>query len=92
MLCAPEDDDVPATERLLRPQFGLHRMEWPSDESVEFHLPHGEMIRLLRSSGFEVEDLIEVQPPAGATTRYPYVTYEWATRWPSEEVWKARRL
>jgi SAM-dependent methyltransferase len=92
MLCSPEEDDVPATERLLRPQFGLHRMEWPSDESVEFHLPHGDMIRLLRSSGFEVEDLIEVQPPTGATTRYPFVTHEWAARWPSEEVWKARRL
>lgn len=92
MLCAPEEDNVAATDRLLRPQFGLHRMEWPSDESVEFHLPHGDMIRLLRSSGFEVEDLIEVKPPAGATTRYPYVTHDWATRWPSEEVWKARRL
>lgn len=92
MLCAPVEDDVPAGDRLLRPQFGLLRMEWPSDESVEFHLPHGEMIRLLRSSGFDLEDLIEVQPAPGATTRYPYVTHDWATRWPSEEVWKARRL
>jgi hypothetical protein len=29
--------------------------------------------------------------PAGATTRYPYVTPEWARRWPSEEVWIARK-
>ena len=47
--------------------------------------------RLLRGSGFEVEDLIEVRPPEGATTRYPFVTLEWSRRWPCEEVWKARK-
>jgi SAM-dependent methyltransferase len=91
MLCVPEQDDVPAGDRLLRPQFGMHRMEWPSDESVEFHLGHGDMVRLLRSTGFEIEDLIEVRAPEGATTRYPFVTGDWASRWPSEEVWKARK-
>jgi hypothetical protein len=35
--------------------------------------------------------LLEVRPAAGATTRYPFVTLEWAGRWPCEEVWKARR-
>jgi hypothetical protein len=39
------------TDRLLRPYFGMHRFEWPDDDSVEFHLPHGEMIALLRDSG-----------------------------------------
>ncbi len=92
MLCAPEADNVAADERLVRPQFGLHRMEWPSDESVEFHLGHGDLISLLRRSGFEIEDLIEVQAPPGTTTGYPYVTNGWAMKWPSEEIWKARRL
>ena len=55
----------------------MHRFAW-NDGSVEFHLPHGEMLRLLRNSGFEVEDLIEVQIPEGATTRSPYVSPEWA--------------
>jgi SAM-dependent methyltransferase len=91
MLCAPDDEEVPADERLLRPQFGMHRFEWPDDDSVEFHLPHGEMIRLLRESGFEVEELVEVRPPDGSVTRYPFVTLEWAQRWPCEEVWKARK-
>jgi hypothetical protein len=50
------------------------------------------MIRLLRNSGFVVEDLIEVRPPEDATTRYPFVTLEWSRRWPCEEVWKARKL
>ena len=91
ILCEPDDENVPATDRLLRDQFGSHRFEWSSDESVEFHLAHGEMIRLLHASGFEVEDLIEIQAPAGATTRHAYVSAEWARRWPSEEVWKARK-
>ena len=91
MLCVPDEEELPATGRLLRPYFGMHRFEWPDDESVEFHLPHGEMIGLLRRSGFEVEELIEIRPPDGATTRYPYVTLEWAQRWPCEEVWKARK-
>jgi SAM-dependent methyltransferase len=90
-LCSPELDAEPVGERLLRDQFGLHRIDWPDDGSVEFHLPHGEMIRLLRVSGFELEELTEIQAPAGATTRLPHVTAEWARRWPSEEVWKARK-
>jgi SAM-dependent methyltransferase len=88
---APDEDGVPATECLVRPYFGMHRFEWPDDLSVEFHLPHGEMLRLLRHSGFEVLDLVEIQAPEGASTPYPFVTPEWARRWPSEEVWKARK-
>jgi hypothetical protein len=69
----------------------MHRFAWPDDPSVEFHLGHGDWIRLLRANGFEVEDLVELRAPEGATTRYPYVIADWANRWPSEEVWKARK-
>lgn len=89
MLCAPDAEDEPATDRLLRDYFGMHRFEWPDDPSVEFHLGYGDMIRLLRRSGFEVEDMIEVRPREDATTSYPYAPVEWARRWPAEEVWKA---
>jgi ubiquinone/menaquinone biosynthesis C-methylase UbiE len=85
-----DDDEAPVTTCLERPLFGMHRFAW-QDGSVEFHIPHGEMLRLLRDTGFEVEDLVEVQIPEGATTTYPYVTAEWARRWPCEEVWKARK-
>ena len=91
MLCSPEDPDAPIGERLMRPLFGMHRIEWPDDDSVEFHLPHGELIALLRRSGFEIESLTEVQPPEGATTRYGWVTLEWARRWPCEEIWRVRK-
>ena len=93
MLCVPDlEADGAAGDRLLRPQFGMHRFEWPDDPGIEFHLSHGDWIRLLRSSGFEVTDLVEIRPPEGSTTRYPFVTLEWARRWPCEEVWKARKL
>lgn len=91
VLCEPEDENQAATNQLLRPAFGLHRIEWPGDSGVEFHLTHGDWIRLLRQSGFSIEDLIEVQAPEGASTRYPFVTAQWARQWPSEEIWKARR-
>jgi SAM-dependent methyltransferase len=89
-LCAMEED-VPPNGRLQRPAFGMYRIEWPGDSGVEFHLSHGDWIRVLRRSGFEIEDLIEVQAPEGATTRFPYHSPEWARQWPSEEIWKARR-
>ena len=64
---------------------------WPG-QGVEYHLPHGEWIRLLRANGFEVLDLIEIQTPAGAETHdhYAYVTAEWGRKWPAEEIWRAR--
>ncbi|HEY0696989.1 MAG TPA: class I SAM-dependent methyltransferase [Micromonospora sp.] len=89
VLCAP--DVGTAGRDLLRPLFGLHRVEYTDDDGVEFHLPHGDLIRLLRQTGFEVEDLIEVRAPEDAASDYDFVTGEWARDWPSEEVWFARR-
>jgi SAM-dependent methyltransferase len=91
MLCSPDLVDEVAGDRLLRDYFGMHRVEWPDDPGIEFHLGHGDWIRLLIANGFEVEDLVEVRAPDGAVSRYPWVTAEWARRWPSEEIWKARK-
>jgi SAM-dependent methyltransferase len=91
MLCVSDQDGIPAETTLLRPYFGMHRFEWPDDPGVEFHLGYGDWIRLLRRNGFAIEDLVELRPPPDAATRYPFVTAEWARRWPSEEVWKARK-
>ena len=90
MLCSPEGDEVlPIEPRLIRPQFGMHRFDW--SDATEFQIPHGETIRLLRASGFEVEDLLELQAPEGATTKADWVTLGWARRYPTDEVWKARK-
>lgn len=90
-MCMPDEEDVPAGRALLRPQFGMYRLEWPEGPGVEFQISHGQTIRLLRANGFEVEDLLELRPGPDATTRFPYVSHEWARQWPSEEVWRARR-
>lgn len=89
-LCAPDSED-PAADRLVRDYFGLHRLEWSDENSVSFTLPVGEWIRLFRANGLEVLDLIELRAPRGATTSFPYVTSEWAHRWPSEEIWRVRK-
>lgn len=91
MLCASDYEDEPAGDRLLRDYRAMHRFEWPDTAGVEFHIGYGDMIRLLHASGFEVEDLVELWPPEGATTSFPFVDAEWARRWPSEEAWKARK-
>jgi SAM-dependent methyltransferase len=91
MTCTPEDG-VDAGTELVRDYFGMFRCEFPADGTVEYHLGYGDWIRVLRASGFVVEDLVEVRPPEGAAARYDFVSAEWARRWPSEEVWKVRKL
>ncbi len=92
MLCMPDTGKI--REQLQRPQRGLNRMDWTDDDpGIEFHLPHGEMLRLLRRSGFEVLDLVEVYAGADSSDDpvYDYVPTEWARRWPAEEIWRARK-
>lgn len=89
LLCALADGTSSA---LQRPQRGMHRIDWPDGE-VGFHLGHGDMFRVLRDSGFEVENLVELYAPDDAQTHpyYSYVPAEWARSWPAEEVWVARK-
>jgi len=89
MLCATLES---TSETLQRPQRGLHRLDWDDDDTTEFHLGHGDLFRLLTSTGFEVLDLVE----AFADESTPEHTYykwagEWAERWPWEEIWRARK-
>jgi len=82
-----------ATSReLQRSLFELGRTEYPDDDGVEWQLSHGEWIRVLGTSGLQVERLVELQAPAGATTRYTWANGDWAHRWPSEEAWVARKV
>ena len=89
ILCSPDAGRV--EERLARPQFGMWRFEW--EGGVEFHLAHGDWIALLRSSGLDVERLVELQAPAEAADHpyYDFVGAGWARRWPAEEIWVARK-
>ena len=91
VLCDPGGDDGVVGERLQRDYFGLERLTWTDDGSIEFALPAGEWIRLFRASGFEVLDLLELRAPAGAVSSEKYLTAAWAHRWPSEEIWRLRK-
>ena len=89
-LCVPAEDGV-AGERLLRGQREAYRVRWPGG-GVEYHPSHGDWVRLLRRSGFVVEALHELYAPPDSRDHpfYEIVSAEWATRWPSEELWVAR--
>jgi SAM-dependent methyltransferase len=90
ILCSP-DDDQPIGDRLVRPQFGMYRFEWPDEDGIEFHLPHGKLIRVLGEAGFAVDALHELRAPEGASTiQHEFVSPEWASKWPYEEIWRAR--
>jgi hypothetical protein len=75
----------------VRPYIGLHRLEWTDDGSVTFSLGIGPLIRLFRAHGLEIIDCVELRAPEGGKTRFPYVTPAWASRWPSEEIWRVRK-
>jgi SAM-dependent methyltransferase len=92
MVCMPDTGKV--SETLQRPLLGMNRLEWTDDDpGVEFHLAPGDLIRVLRANGFEILDLVELFAPEGAKEHeeYSYVPVEWARRWPSEEIWRARK-
>ena len=93
VLCSDAEGRV--QEKLNRPQAGLHRLDWGDDaeESSEFHLSHGDWIDLLRETGLELERLVELYAPEGASMHphWDFVSVEWASHWPAEEIWVVRK-
>jgi SAM-dependent methyltransferase len=90
-ICYPDVGD--ATIELQRPYFGMHRIEWTPETGVEFQLTYGGWIDVLRGAGFEIERLIELRTPEGATRHAYYDDHDpdWGRNWPSEEIWAARK-
>jgi SAM-dependent methyltransferase len=90
-LCVPDDEGV-AEERLVRGQREAYRVQWAGG-GIEFHPSHGDWVRLLRGSGFEIEALREIYAPADSAEHafYEIVSAEWSTKWPAEELWVATR-
>jgi SAM-dependent methyltransferase len=86
------DDGEVVTTSLQRDYFGMRRFDWSGEGTIDFQVEHGEWVRLFRRHGFDIEDLIELRPPKGATTTYTeFIDYQWARRWPAEEIWKVRK-
>jgi SAM-dependent methyltransferase len=86
-------DDRPPDREMRLDYFGLRRAG--SDDpavTTDFQLTYGDWIRLFRSNGFQVEDLIELRPPEGADTTYDdYAPLDWARAFPGEHIWKVRK-
>jgi hypothetical protein len=74
----------------VRDYFFMGSVEF-EDDAVEFHPTHGEWVRALRATGFVLDDLVEVRPPPDAVARFDFAPLDWARRWPSEEIWVARK-
>jgi SAM-dependent methyltransferase len=89
MACTPSDGSL-ADDRLVRDYFSDPWVEFGEDGAIEFHLSHGDWVRLLRAEGFVLENLIETRPPPDAQPRIAFASMEWARRWPTEEIWVAR--
>jgi SAM-dependent methyltransferase len=78
-------------EQRIDERLQANYFETTSDDDgacVAFTRTYGDWIRLFRAHGLNVRDLIELRPPEGAVSSYrDYVTYEWARRWPAEQIW-----
>ena len=89
-----DEGDAPASREMRRDYFDMGSMDVddPSWRTTEFQLTYGDWIRLYRANGLVVEDLIELRPPADATTTYDdYAPLEWARAFPAEHIWKVRK-
>jgi SAM-dependent methyltransferase len=79
------------TSQLTSDYFGLSHFD--DDEGVTYQLPYGAWVRLFRRCGLTVEDLVELQAPAHATTTYSdFAPAAWARKWPAEHIWKLRKV
>lgn len=77
---------------LVEEYWDLYAREEP-DEPVTFQLRYGEWIRLFVENGLAIESLIELRPPANASSSYRGdVDRDWARRWPMEHIWRVRRV
>jgi SAM-dependent methyltransferase len=77
---------------LLLDYWEMHAMQEEPGEPLAFQLPYGTWIRLFREHGLEIEGLLELRPPADASSSYRNdVDRDWARRWPMEHIWRVRR-
>ena len=97
IVCSPLDGSN-VVERLERPYFGLHTLDWREVEvdpgGVNFALPLSDWMALFRRIGFAVDDLREPRAPDdidGDQVEF-FIDAAWANRWPCEVVWKVRRI
>jgi ubiquinone/menaquinone biosynthesis C-methylase UbiE len=70
---------------LCKSYFDLDR--FVEDKLVYFQYSYGQWIRFFREAGFEIVDLIELQPDETAKSSFDFVPKDWAENWPAENIW-----
>ena len=92
MLAIPDEDDLPATDRLLRAVL-RHAPVRVARRRLGRVPPrprrHDPAAAPLRPGG---RGSPRAPPGPGAIASHPLATIEWARQWPCEEVWKARKI
>ncbi len=87
-----DDDRDQQTRKLQIDYADLGRMPL-AEGTIDWVLPAGEWIRVLRANGFEIENLTELCASPGTSTTYAdFAPPKWARRWPAEWIWSARRI
>ena len=90
--CASDLSASHPHDLLINDYFGMHELPDPDGPTI-FQLPYGEWIRLFVQSGFRIESLLELRPPADAVSSYrDDEDRAWARRWPMEQIWRVRRV
>src|SRR5207302_1777482 len=81
-----------ATARRMNEKTGLG-LELVEANAEATGLPAGSFDLAVSESGFELLDLVEIfaREDSEDHARYSYVTADWARKWPSEEMWRARK-
>lgn len=73
--------------------FGMHRFPEAEDGSTYYGLGYGDWIRLFRSNGLQVEDLIELRSTSEQNSPYGARDPEdWHRHWPAEMLWVTRKV
>lgn len=94
IVCIPPDGSA-TDHRLHRSYFELGEVDWTEAEvdpgGIEFNLPISAWFELFRSSGFTVENYLELRAPADASGIQYETPAVWARHYPSEQVWFVRR-
>lgn len=91
---SPPDGSAVVRE-FQRPYFGTHKLDWSEVEfdpgGVEFSLTFQAWIELFRATGFAIEGFKEPRSREVTGDERFFVSDEWASSWPSEQVWYLRK-
>lgn len=94
-ICSPLDGTLPVDDKLHRPYFGMHRLDWrdaiDDPGGIEFHLTTSAWVSLFNETGFEILDFLELQAPTEGDEVNFFATATWSHRWPSEQIWVLRK-